>query len=269
MSQNPFSVSTSKDELQNIFSLQLTKAGFKSDLISKVAIAMDDSGSMMHYYSDGTVKALVQRGLTLANEFDDDGNIDMFNFTTSAKFLGQVEQKNFDTYTPPHHGGGTAFKPVMQMLEDYFYKSVSSTSFKKEEVEKPRFGGIFGNFFGTKKTTKKVKVTGATSKPKGRDDLDDKHPVYLIFITDGASFHPSDDNAFIDAMLKRHPDMFICTFGIGGGAKNQDLAKLAKAHSNMSFNQIEDLSKISEQELAAMLLCEDAKRVLESNQMVK
>ena len=234
-----FSLNTSKTELQKALKICLSKQGYADDTEAKVNLIVDGSYSMGNLYQNGTVKALIQRALVIGEKFDDDGAIDVFDFADGDRHRmhEQATQESFDTYNISILGGGTAYAPVVKRMTDFYYK---------EEKGSKGFLGLF---------KKKAKAA------EGRDGMDDKHPVFSIFITDGETLQRDEDQRVLDKILKKHPDMFIQFVGIGRESFSF-LRQMEKAHKNAGFTHVSNLSSLTDEELLRSILSEKAKNVL-------
>jgi len=70
------------------------------DVIAKVAIAIDISGSMKKRYNNGTVQELIEKTLPLAVQFDDDGQMDCWYFATICKKMKDINLDNYKSAVP-------------------------------------------------------------------------------------------------------------------------------------------------------------------------
>lgn len=88
-----------------------------SNIISRVALVLDFSGSMDSLYEDGTVQSVIERIMPIAMQFDDNQELDLWIFENNFKRIGGVTKQNFyglakhiyDNYRM----GGTYYSPVM------------------------------------------------------------------------------------------------------------------------------------------------------------
>lgn len=214
-------INLSKSEAKDITTLVLSKKGFSSDIKAKVNVVLDGSGSMADLYDNGTVSTLVNRILTIGQFFDDDGSIDIFDFSHGDNFR-QLEPSTQEDYDRTFKilGGGTSYSPVLREVERFYYSTEGMSS------------GFLGMF--------KKKVTDIV--PEGREDANDKQPVFTVFITDGASGEAKKDLKEINDILANHPDMFIMFVGIGK-EKFKMLESITENNSNAGFYDAGDLSQ--------------------------
>lgn len=130
--------------------ISLEKRGL-GEHTARVALCLDISASMHSLYKSGKIQALVERILALGLRFDDDGEVDVFLFGTGGHAESPVTLANHASYVPAmiarrNLEGGTSYGAAMRLIREHY------------------FAGY-----------------GPRSKP-----LADTHPVYVMFVTDGA-----------------------------------------------------------------------------------
>lgn len=69
-----------------------------TDIVARVGLVLDASGSMAKQYHTGKVQAVIDRLLPLAVHFDDDGALDVWAFSTQVKVLPPATLGNFADY---------------------------------------------------------------------------------------------------------------------------------------------------------------------------
>lgn len=69
-----------------------------TEVKARVAIVLDASGSMSRQYQIGRVQEIIERVLSLAVCFDDDGDLECWAFATQAKQLTPVKLQNVKNY---------------------------------------------------------------------------------------------------------------------------------------------------------------------------
>lgn len=97
------------------------------DLVAKVGLVLDISGSMVPRFKNGTVQEIVNKTLPLAVQFDDDGELDFWYYGTTARQMESVNLGNY-TYAVPSDwkklmldlGGSNNEPVVMQMVLDTY-----------------------------------------------------------------------------------------------------------------------------------------------------
>ncbi len=70
------------------------------DVVARVALVLDISGSMYSQYSNGTVQEIVNKTLPLAVQFDDDGELDFWYYGSYPKRMPSVNMKNYTSAVP-------------------------------------------------------------------------------------------------------------------------------------------------------------------------
>lgn len=234
-------INLSKQEMTQALNIHLEKVGYTDGVEAKVCIVMDGSGSMTGMYRNGTVQGLVNRALVIGDRFDDDGTINVFDFSDGDdhRQLPDATQNDFGTYMEDKCmiGGGTDYSPVIKRVEEFFYKGEKGSK------------GFLG--FGKK----------APTAPEGRDGNGDNFPVYCIFITDGETWHEGEDKKVIQKILNKRKDMFIQFVGIGNSSF-KFLRTMASSIDNCGFADVTDFNNTTEEELLRKLLPMEAKDIL-------
>ncbi len=70
------------------------------DVVARVALVMDISGSMSERYRNGTVQEIVNKILPLAVQFDDDGELDFWYYGSKPKRMDSVNLSNYTSAVP-------------------------------------------------------------------------------------------------------------------------------------------------------------------------
>lgn len=98
-----------------------------TDTIARVALVLDISGSMSGRYRNGTVQEIVNRTVPLAVQFDDDGELDLWYYGSSAKRMPSVNTKNYQKAVPGNWeslmkslGYGNYEPAVMKLVTDEY-----------------------------------------------------------------------------------------------------------------------------------------------------
>lgn len=95
---------------------------------SKVALAMDYSGSMDRLYYNGSVQKVITRLLPIALKFDDNGELESWLFSNGSQKLEPVNANNYSTYVDDYMlssgmtMGGTNYAPVLKDIVKYYRK---------------------------------------------------------------------------------------------------------------------------------------------------
>ena len=132
--------------------ITLEKVGLQEH-IATVALCLDVSGSMSNLYSSGAIQKFAESILALGCHFDDDGSIDIFLFATEACNSGEMKIGNLDAKLIQKMvgrssvGGGTAYGSAIKKIRSFYFSE-----------------------------------SGKRKKPL-KNDI----PVYVMFLTDGAT----------------------------------------------------------------------------------
>lgn len=100
------------------FTVCLSKKNF-NNIVAKVAIVLDKSGSMDLLYNNGTVQEVVERVLPIGIKFDDNATLDVWTFNEYADRMDEVTEDDFYDYvnekilTKTAIRGGTCYAPII------------------------------------------------------------------------------------------------------------------------------------------------------------
>ena len=102
------------------------------EVVAKVALVMDISGSMSSSYQSGAVQEIVNKILPLAVQFDDDGELDFWYFGDSFERRPSVNMQNYQSAVPRNWmdlmnrlGCGTdALKVMRDVVDEYEFSEV-------------------------------------------------------------------------------------------------------------------------------------------------
>jgi stress response protein SCP2 len=188
-----------------------------SDVVAIVALALDKSGSMSWQYANGRVQEVVDRIVPLAVHFDDNEELDCWVFADKQKRLPNV---------------------TLSSVKDYV----------KKEAEKY---GIFKIGVGNNEPVVIKDIVDYYTRQGG------KTPVFVIFISDGGIYK----NAEIKKLIKDASKLpiFWQFVGIGGknyGALSEIDTMTGRVVDNAGFFAIDDLRKITEEQLYDRLMSE-------------
>ncbi|MCC0732155.1 MULTISPECIES: VWA domain-containing protein [unclassified Clostridioides] len=149
---------------EKINTICLTKKEFINIEKTKfdVVVVLDCSGSTSNLFKNGTIQNILEKLLPISLKFDDDGELDVWLFNTSAYQFKSINMDNFFNYVEKENlysevGGGTYYSPVI--------KEIISKKIEKEKTNNPVYV-IFitdGDNFD-KKETKQV-IIEASNKP--------------------------------------------------------------------------------------------------------
>lgn len=197
--------------------------------IAKVALALDYSGSMSDLYANGSIQALAEKVLALGTVFDDDGEIDVFIFESSAHYVGSLSianyQQGIQRLLANHRMGSTNYAAVIDLIRKH-YRS------------EPQKKGVFGRLFGPSSQARTF-------------------PSYVMFITDGEPDSRSAAEAQIRDAAKE--PIFWQFMGIGSSTFDF-LSKLdtmrGRVVDNANFFAVADPKGIPDAELYQRMLAE-------------
>ncbi|MEB3883205.1 VWA domain-containing protein [Lyngbya sp. CCY1209] len=138
--------------------ISIQKADLKNHR-AKVALCLDISGSMSGLYLSGKIQRLAEKILALGCQFDDNGAIDIFLFGQNPHQVGAMNLANFQNFIAEVQEkypleGGTYYGKVMKKIRSFYF---------------PLGRG------------------GSRKSP-----VSSKQPVYVMFVTDGATFDESE-----------------------------------------------------------------------------
>ena len=217
-------LSKKKEKEEKISGISLKKKTAKivlekkklTGVTARVGIVLDISGSMRRLYKEGVVQEVVERVLAVASQFDDDGELDVWVYDNEFSRLPGATEATFMGY-----------------------------------VEK----NILSN--------DSVHKFGRNDEPKVMEDVINKYtkedpsdePVFLVFINDGGC------KSGIKKFVVESSSKPIFWQFVGIGDANFDvLRKLdtmgGRVVDNANFFHLEDVSKVSDEELYDQLLNE-------------
>jgi uncharacterized protein YegL len=190
-----------------------------------VKFVIDISGSMSSQYSNGIVQELTDRLLGIGINLDEDQSIEVYAFGEGDYEIGSADINN-------HQG---------------FIKNIL---LKKVRLEgDTRYAGAMKRIINKYSAPKKgfFKKTTVTASV----------PVYVIFVTDGNN----NDQAAAEKLIRESSNQAIFWQFVGiGGARFDFLRKLddmsGRFLDNADFFEVQDLRKISDEDLYDKLLTE-------------
>ena len=206
---------------------------------AEIYFAIDRSGSMYYEYQNGVVQELIDRLLGIGMNMDVDKQIEVFQFDHSSRYVGTATADNHTNFVKNNRmtsDGGTKYAPVMKAIIEHAQFGTN------KEVKKGFLGGLFGK-----------KAAGTPIQEK----KESKHPIFVFFITDGDNGDQPETERLIREVSQQ--PIFWQFVGIGNESFDflQKLDNLQGRHvDNADFFQIEDLKKISDEELYDKLLNE-------------
>ena len=151
-------------------------------------MVLDISGSMNALYKSGKVQRLAERILALGTRFDDDGSIDIFLFGTDSHQAGALDIANYQGF-------------VDRLLQRYPLEG--GTQYDRAISEVRRF------YFGSD-----APRTQPLSQPT---------PVYVMFVTDGATADPESTKRQV--IHSSYEPVFWQFMGIGKSSRKPGAKK--------------------------------------------
>ncbi len=215
-------------DLSKKLAVSLKKQGL-SDIVARVALVLDASGSMTHQYNKGAVQAVVDRIATLAMRLDDDGELDCWGFASRHEKLPAVTINNVNGY-------------IAQVTKKHSMMSIIG-KLGVSNNEPPVMREIL-NFY------RKSQL-----------------PAFVVFISDGGVGSSSEIKQVLTE-ASNFP-IFWQFVGLGGsnyGVLEELDTMRGRTVDNANFFHVDDLNRISDDELYNRLLNEfpqwlrDAKR---------
>lgn len=210
------------------------------DLINepaRVALILDNSISMNRMYDTGQVQTLAERALAAAACLDDDGEIDVFCFDTSAAYLGSLNLDNYkkgvDRLLNGRRRGSTNYAAAFREVASHY---------NLHGTEQQKSKGLFG--FGKKKVE---------SSDKEIETL----PVFAIFVTDGT---PNSAPEASTALIKASETPIFWKFLSVGNEKIKFLELLdemdGRLIDNANYQRVGNLSSVSSEQLLQKIVVE-------------
>jgi hypothetical protein len=193
--------------------LNLAKRGVHNPPSAELAFVLDVSGSFDHQHRSGITQKLLERLVPWGIAFDPDKKLDVFTFSNSPEYVGEITPETTDGYIKreivdqhSNYNGGTEYAGVLEMALKHF-------GWMKQ-------GGIMG-FLGGKKEKKRSIV---------------------LFVTDGDnSDHAAAKKALKDSEARKD-EVYFLFIGIGHAAF-PFLQKVADDFGNTGLTVIKDMGK--------------------------
>lgn len=149
---------------------------------ARVALCLDISGSMVMLYRSGKIQQLAERILALGLRFDDDGEVDTFLFGRNGHRAESMNLSNVRQYTS-------------DLLREHPLESSTYYGSAMKLIRRHYFGS-----------------DGPRNAP-----YQDRYPVYVMFVTDGATF--DEDVAREQVRSSSYEPLFWQFMAIGKSSK--------------------------------------------------
>ena len=214
----------SKQDADQVLSLRKDTLGFSlsklnlNGLKSRVIVIFDISGSTRNYFRNGSMQNIVDRVLPLALQFDDNGELDTYVFSTDYKRMPSISINNYYGYIE---------REILNRQDSVFwhntkYAPVMKDVYQKFVVEEPS-----------------------------------NIPTYVLFITDGANDDRRETTNIITQLANHNIFWEFVGIGDEEFEYLQKLDDLqGRRVDNANFMPINDLSELSDQDLYDRLLQE-------------
>jgi stress response protein SCP2 len=206
----------------------LQKKGI-ANIIARVALVLDISGSMSHQYTSGAVQAFLERIVPVASRLDDDGTLDVWFFGSTFKRTTSVTEKNVDGYIQKEHGEMKGFLLVFKMPALMLDLGVGNNeAFVIEDVIK-----------------------------KYTQENPSNLPTFIVFLSDGGvTDEPGITKAIVDAAKYPIFWQFVGLAGSNYGVLEKLDVMKGRIVDNADFFHVDDLGKITDDQLYERLLNE-------------
>ena len=210
------------------------------NVVAKVGLVLDASGSMNKSYRDGTVQEIVNRILPLAVQFDDDGELDAWIFADNPLRMNSVNLNNYTTAIPPFN----APERNRGFFDIFSFSSSDPRSMTIKELQDKNIIGYCND---------EVKVMRQVIDEYRGSSL----PAYVVFISDG-SVH---DTAGITEMMIEASRLPIFWQFVGVRGSNYGILEHlddmeGRFIDNANFFALDDFKSVDKTELYIRLLNE-------------
>lgn len=200
-----------------------------TNVVARVALVLDISGSMLHQYTSGAVQAFLERIVPVASRLDDDRTLDVWFFGSTFKRTKSVREANVDGYIQEQCGEK---KRTLLILK--------TPSLMKE------LG--FGN--------NEPPVIRDVIK-KYTQENPSKLPTFVVFLSDGGVIDEQGiKKAVIDAAKYPIFWQFVGLAGSSYGILERLDTMGGRIVDNADFFHVDDLGKITDNQLYERLLNE-------------
>lgn len=227
--------------------ISLKKSEGIENQIAKVAVVIDISSSMSDDINNGNVQSVLEQLLPLGLTFDDNGEIDVFLFSSEAYNPGVISLSNVYNYMKDevirkYRMGSTDYAKAINLVMDVMKPSdkIITSKIVTEEIQerdtslKARIISLF--------TRKDKFITKTIERSINVSEKSTDYPTYVIFLTDGAP--DSTDNANREIRKSFNKNIFWKFVGIGNGSFSY-LKELSR-ENNIDFFHAKDINQLSE-----------------------
>ena len=200
-----------------------------SNVVARVALVLDISGSMMRQYGSGAVQAFLERIVPVASRLDDDGTLDVWFFGSRFKRTESVTETNVDGYIQKECG---EMKQALLLL---------------------------------KMPSLMLELGGGNNEPpvirdvikKYTQEKPSKLPTFVVFLSDGGVIDEQGiKKAMVDAAKYPIFWQFVGLAGSSYGILERLDTMSGRFVDNADFFHVDDLGKITDEQLYERLLNE-------------
>lgn len=217
--------------------INLKKAGLTKDKVTlRVGAALDKSGSAEHLYKRGEFDSLMDRLLPVADNFDDNGEIDMWLFDNYSYEVEPATAKNYGGYIRDvimkgkyaNKWGGTSYSPVLQDIADFYFGD------KKASAPQEKSSSFFGKLFSKKEESVQNPVVNSS-----------EIPALVFFVTDGENNDKDQTQRLLES-VKDKP-IYWMMVGVGSPSSFRFIEKMADTYDNVGFLHFNNLDMTDDQ----------------------
>ncbi len=222
------------------FNLEKSKATLDRFILSKglntaptlrVGVAVDVSYSMAAAFRSGAVQDALNKLVPVGLKFDDNGEIDVFQFDDSCDHVGTMDAKNYSDFVRNNRmgpRGGTSYAPIVRKARDYFFGEGGKTVSPVKSV------GFLGKLLG-----------GGKPAPVTAPQAADTTPALVLILTDGDC---GDAAAAERELVAAQKDNVYWLFVGVGSASFHTIKRLADKLPNVGDVYVRDFD-VSDEEL--------------------
>lgn len=227
--------------------IQLAKHNITKVPPVRVGLALDVSGSARGLYNDGTMQETVNRLQAIALKFDDNGELDMWTFSSGSTPFNRIQTATANDYNGYVKKqivenrnislwNATEYAPVLEDMINFWFPG---TTAKPLTESKGMFGGLFG-----KKSAPAPVATPASAML----------PAMGLLVTDGAN----QDRGATAAVLKAavNTNVYWQMIGVGPASYFDFIEEQADLLPNVGFVNLSSLS-MSDEDLYKELIAEE------------
>jgi hypothetical protein len=219
-----------------------------------VGFSIDVSQSMQGLFDRGVVQEAVQRVLPIAVNFDDNGAVDVFTFSSGsnmARSILEVTADNFDGFVDREivqnpavpKWSGTDYCPVLELnLRHYGFRRPQNPQGVPPSKPAPRRGFMasLNRMLGRESVSSSPTTTWAPHLQSGSNS---GFPVVNYFVTDGANDDQADTDRLLHECQTAHANIYFLFMGIGN-TTFPFLERVARDYSNVGFLKVSDLASL-------------------------